>query len=91
MAAHLLPITRWTAQRGSPAPEIHPAASARPRGVANEHLWPLITMSLPSLRIDVWMFVASDEAMPFSVMANEERILPSSSGCSHFFFCASLP
>lgn len=41
----LLPMTRWTLLRGSPAPEIH-------------HLWPLMTISLPSMRIEVWMLVA---------------------------------
>lgn len=43
--AHLLPMTRWTAFLGSPAPEIH-------------HLCPLMTISLPSLRIEVLMLVA---------------------------------
>jgi hypothetical protein len=37
------------------------------------------------------MLVASDEATPGSVMANAERISPSSSGTSHCSFCSSVP
>lgn len=66
--------------RGSPAPEIH-------------HLWPLMTISsvLGSSWIDVRMLVASELAIPFSVMANDERVLPSRRGLSHFSCCAGFP
>ena len=37
------------------------------------------------------MLVASDEATCGSVMANDERMVPSSSGSSHCFFCSSVP
>ena len=39
----------------------------------------------------IWMLVASDEATAGSVMRNAERILPSSRGSSHCFFCSSVP
>jgi hypothetical protein len=71
------PITISTSQRLSRIPEVH-------------HLRPLMTYSSPSRRIFVWMFVASDDATAGSVMAKAERILPSSSGSSHFFFRSSL-
>src|SRR5258705_419445 len=37
------------------------------------------------------MLVASDDATFGSVIAKAERILPSSSGSSHCFFCSGLP
>ena len=37
------------------------------------------------------MFVASDDATSGSVIANAERISPSSSGSSHCCFCSSVP
>ena len=37
------------------------------------------------------MLVASDEATSGSVMQNADRIVPSSNGSSHCFFCSSLP
>ena len=37
------------------------------------------------------MLVASDDATAGSVMAKAERILPSSNGASHSFFCAWVP
>ena len=37
------------------------------------------------------MLVASDDATSGSVIAKDERILPSSSGSSQCFFCASVP
>ena len=39
----------------------------------------------------VLMFVASEEATSGSVIANADRICPSSSGSSHCFFCSSVP
>ncbi len=39
----------------------------------------------------VWMLVASEEATSGSVMANAERIWPSSSGSSHCDFCSAVP
>ena len=56
--------------RGSLAPEVH-------------HFLPLITYSSPSLTIDDSILVASDEATAGSVIANAERIVPSSNGFIH--------
>jgi hypothetical protein len=39
----------------------------------------------------VWMFVASELAMSFSVIENAERISPLRSGSSHRFLCSSVP
>ena len=36
------------------------------------------------------MLVASDEATAGSVIEKQERISPSSSGCSHCCFCSSV-
>ena len=77
-AGSVLPMTMYSAQRGSPAPEAN-------------HLRPLITYSSPSRRIEHWMLVASDEATAGSVIRKAERISPASSGSSHCSFCASLP
>ncbi len=71
-------MTIMISQRGSMIPEVH-------------HLRPLITYSSPSRRISAWMLVASDEATAGSVIAKAERILPSSSGSSHRFFCSAVP
>src|SRR4029077_17391270 len=74
----VLPITIAILQRGSPTPEDH-------------HLRPLITYSLPSLRIDVSMLVASEEAPAGSVIRNAERISPAIKGRSHLSFCSFEP
>ena len=74
----VLPMKMKSLQRGSPPPLDH-------------HLRPLITYSSPSRAIELSMLVASDEATAGSVMAKQERILPSSSGISHSFFCSSVP
>src|SRR5438477_3321668 len=73
----VLPMKMRTLQRGSPIPDVH-------------HLWPLITYSSPSRTIEDSMLVASDDATFGSVIANADRILPSSSGCSHCFLRSSL-
>src|SRR5919106_5407246 len=73
----VLPMKMRTLQRGSPMPEVH-------------HLWPLITYESPSRTIDDSMLVASDDATFGSVMANAERILPSSSGSRYCFFSSGL-
>ena len=65
-------------QSRSPIPEIH-------------HLRPLMTYSSPSRTIELWMFVASDEATAGSVMTKDERILPSSIGSSQRVLCSSVP
>src|ERR1044072_5295169 len=65
-------------QRGSDAPEIH-------------HFVPVMTYSSPSRRIEVVMFVASEDATPGSVMANADRISPASRGSSQFCFCSGVP
>src|SRR5207237_5869571 len=73
----VLPMKMSTLQRGSPMPDVH-------------HLWPLITYESPSRTIDDSMFVASDDATFGSVIANAERILPSSSGTMYCFLRSSL-
>jgi len=74
----VLPITMNTAQRSSAVPEIH-------------HFLPVITYSSPSRRIEVCTLVASEEATSGSVMANADRIRPSSSGSSHSACCSGVP
>lgn len=64
---------------------------AREKGEKRLHTDPLRTYSLPSRRMFSSMFVASLDATSGSVMRKAERILPSSRGASHCFFCASLP
>ena len=63
----VLPITITILQRGSPAPVIH-------------HLRPLMTYVVAVALDRVAMFVASERATSGSVIANAERISPSSSG-----------
>ena len=55
------------------------------------HLRPLRTYSSPSRTIEVSMLVASDDATSGSVIANAERMLPSSSGVSQRSCCSGLP
>src|SRR5690349_23223665 len=50
-----------------------------------------MTYSLPSRRMCVWIFVASDDATSGSVIRNAERILPSSNGSHHCLFCSAVP
>ncbi len=59
-----------TLQSGWPTPVDH-------------HLRPLITISSPSTTAVASMLVASDDATSGSVIANAERMRPSSSGTSH--------
>ena len=65
-------------QRSRIAPEIH-------------HLRPLRTYSSPSRSIRSSMLVASELATAGSVIANAERISPSSSGRSQRSFCSGVP
>lgn len=74
----VLPMTTKILQPGFIAPEMN-------------HLRPLMTYSSPSRVIEVEMLVASEEATSGSVIANAERISPSSSGRSHSLRCHSLP
>ncbi len=74
----VLPITMKISACGFSAPVIH-------------HLRPLITYSSPSRSMRVAMLVASEEATSGSVIANEERIWPSSSGRSQRFCCSGVP
>src|SRR6266403_5439526 len=76
--ASVLPMKMRILQRGSPMPEVH-------------HLSPLMTYESPSRMMLDSMFVASEEATLGSVMAKAERILPSSNGWSHSFFCSGEP
>ena len=55
------------------------------------HLRPLSTYSSPSRSIERLMFVASELATSGSVIPNEERISPSSSGRSQRSFCSGVP
>jgi hypothetical protein len=50
-----------------------------------------MTSSSPSRRIEVSIFVASDEATSGSVIRKAERISPFISGLSHRSFCAAMP
>ena len=72
-----IPITISILQFGCAAPVVN-------------HLRPLITYSLPSRRILVWMLVASDEATSGSDIAKHERISPSSKGRSHCAYCSGV-
>ncbi len=74
----VLPMTMRIRQRGSMAPDVH-------------HLVPLMTYSSPSRVIEHSMLVASLLATYGSVIANPERIVPSSSGSSHCSFCSVVP
>ena len=74
----VLPIVISSLQRGSSAPLVH-------------HLRPVMTYSSPSRSIRVVMLVASLEATSGSVIANDERIVPASSGSSHSCFCCGVP
>ena len=65
-------------QRSRIAPEIH-------------HLRPFRTYSSPSRSIRSSMLVASELATAGSVIANAERISPSSSGASQRSFCSRVP
>ena len=61
------------------------------RALLVHHLRPLRTYSSPSRSMRSEMFVASEEATAGSVMANAERISPSSSGASQRSFCSGEP
>src|SRR5262245_35727302 len=74
----VLPMKMAILHRGSPAPDVH-------------HLWPLMTYQSPSRMMRDWILVASEEATSGSVMAKQERILPSSSGVSQRSLCSGLP
>ena len=73
-----MPITMNTLQLGCIAPVIH-------------HLRPFSTYSSPSRSMLMAMLVASLDATSGSVMANAERIWPSSNGRSHMSFCSCVP
>ena len=55
------------------------------------HLWPLITYSSPSSTAVVRINVGSLPATSGSVIEYADRIVPSSNGSSHCFFCCALP
>jgi hypothetical protein len=55
------------------------------------HLCPLRTYSLPSRTAVVLIDRGSEPAFSGSVMENPDCIVPSTSGASHFSFCASVP
>src|SRR5262244_626260 len=74
----VLPMKMSTLQRGSPMPDVH-------------HLSPLMTYSSPCRVMLDSMLVASDEATFGSVIANADRILPSSSGSRYSFLCSGVP
>ena len=67
-----------TLQSGWPTPVVH-------------HLCPLTTISSPSTTQVASMLVASDDATPGSVIANADRMRPSSNGSSHSLRCSSEP
>ena len=55
------------------------------------HLWPLITHSLPSRRAVVFSERGSEPGLSGSVIEKPDSIFPSIRGMSHFFFCSSVP
>ena len=55
------------------------------------HLWPLITHSLPFSTAVVESKVGSEPALSGSVIEKADRRRPSSSGCSHRSFWAGVP
>src|SRR3712207_4939798 len=72
------PMTIAILHRGLMAPDDH-------------HLRPWTTYWSPSRRMEVAMFVASDEATAGSVIENTDRISPASNGSSHWARWASVP
>src|ERR1700722_2960207 len=73
-----LHITIAISQSGFPGPEMN-------------HFRPLTTHESPSTLALVEIFVASDDATSASVIAKQERILPSSSGTSQRCCCSGVP
>src|SRR5580698_1969016 len=65
-------------QCGCPTPELH-------------HLRPFNTTCSPSRTAVACMLVASEDAMPGSVMQNADRISPARSGFNQSRFCSSDP
>jgi hypothetical protein len=55
------------------------------------HLRPLMTYSSPSRMIELSMLVASLDATAGSVIANDDRISPASSGTSQRSCCSGVP
>ena len=55
-------------------------AKAAPRAPEMNHLWPLMTQSLPSSRARVWIRVGSEPATSGSVIAKHDRFTPSHRG-----------
>ncbi len=55
------------------------------------HLWPLITHSLPSRRAVVLMERGSEPAESGSVIEKPDSIFPSVRGISHFSICSLVP
>ncbi len=55
------------------------------------HFRPLMTYSSPSRTIELSMLVASLDATAGSVIANDERMSPASSGDSHRSCCSGVP
>mmetsp|Transcript_120274 Transcript_120274/g.218577 ORF Transcript_120274/g.218577 Transcript_120274/m.218577 type:complete len:223 (+) Transcript_120274:791-1459(+) len=88
-------IMEWRLWSSPPAPLVTPSMmktlhSGR-QAPLMYHLWPLMTYSSPSRTKVVLMFVASLLATPGSVIAYALRMVPSSNGSSHCFFCSSVP
>jgi hypothetical protein len=61
LAHHDVHLTAWVTCTADPPASTFRCLTAA-AGQRGYHLCPLITMSFPSWRIDVWIFVASDEA-----------------------------
>jgi N-carbamoyl-L-amino-acid hydrolase len=78
LSGSVLPMRMKISQRSCIAPVMY-------------HLRPLMTYSLPSRRMLQRMLVASLDATSGSVMANDERISPASSGVSQRSCCALVP
>ena len=78
LSGSVLPMSTKISQRSCMAPVMY-------------HLRPLMTYSSPSRRMLQRMLVASLEATSGSVIANEERISPASSGFSQRSCWALVP
>ena len=72
------PMKIISSQSGLSTPEVH-------------HFRPLMTSESPSRVMVVAMLLASELATAGSVIAKQDRIVPSSSGTSHSRCCAPVP
>ena len=65
--------------------------NAAPSAPVENHLWPSITQSSPSITARLSRFVGSAPETSGSVMPKNERTSPATSGASHFRRCSGVP